>query len=523
VRRSAGGTRREPYKASGQRTANAEAANKLAQAQTITSGEIHDLHKEYQANLANAVSVELQKLSASFGQELQAVKIAFNRENLQLREEIKRLSYKVEKLEAQNNDNGSGMGQGRHTPHTAHSGDIVSKAAGYATNKPRTSHTSVKSSSHTNKSFAQVAAEQSSPSEAPWSQVVHRPKSKASKNIQSTLPIKDPTSRRLLFPRETGAPQKAEEDIFLGINEMLKRAGAPSHVRVERVSYSASGSISVLLKERAHTSLLLPAYKDGLIKAVRAVDPAVTGVEAIEKWHRVKIHGLSIERYGNGEDGMLLFQREIEASTDLILKARPRWLFNPERLVSRWMEGGRPNSTIVITVGSEREAKNLCAKGLKLGKGTKPAEKYWDQGPGAVCQTCCGIGHDKYRGCGERPPQCVICAGSHRMPDHKCSVSGCTTQAGRACIHDTVKCANCGGNHQASAIRCPAKVKAETMAKTQRVNSAGHEITVLGPNDQGSSSPLTVPLEDPTSPVSEESEPEENMGVEDLITDASCI
>ena len=66
---------------------------------------------------------------------------------------------------------------------------------------------------------------------------------------------------------------------------MLKEAKAPLHIRAERVSYSASGSISVLLKPKAHTGMLFPLYKNNLIKAVKAVDPAVVGVEAIEQWH----------------------------------------------------------------------------------------------------------------------------------------------------------------------------------------------------------------------------------------------
>jgi hypothetical protein len=328
-----------------------------------------------------------------------------------------------------------------------------------------------------------------------------------------------------LFPRENRAPKAAEEDIFLGINEMLKGIGAPPHVRVERVSYSATGSVSVLLKEKAHTGLLLPEYKDSLIKAVRAVDPAVVSIEAIEQWQRLKVHELSIERYG-GEDGMKLFQREIEASTELMLKTKPRSLFNGDTLISRWQDGGRPNSTIVITVGSEREAKNLCARGLKLGRGTKPVEKYWDQGPGAVCQTCCGIGHGKYGDCGGKSPQCVICAGPHKMTDHKCKVLGCTTQAGRVCIHDTVKCANCGGKHQATASRCPAKVKAEVAAKNRKTNpeSARGKGSAPTPQDPGSLSPYTVSgdSENPTSPLSEAQDVDEEMCIEDLVSNPPC-
>ena len=35
---------------------------------------------------------------------------------------------------------------------------------------------------------------------------------------------------------------------------------------------------------------------------------------------------------------------------------------------------------------------------------------------------------------------------------------------GKICTHVTAKCANCGGNHQATAFKCPARLKAQVEA-----------------------------------------------------------
>ena len=223
---------------------------------------------------------------------------------------------------------------------------------------------------------------------------------------------------------------------------MLKEASLPTYVRAERVNYSASGSMSVLLKEKAHTGLLFPIFKDALIKAVKAVDSAVIGVESIEHWQRLKVHRLSVKRYTS--EGIELLQREIETSTDIQLKAKPRWLISKAKIEERASSGGKANSTIVITVGSEKEAKRLCAQCLKLGKGARPVEKFWEQGPRAICPKCGGIRHDRFGNCGGKGPRCTICAEPHLAEDHKCKVKGCTTSVGRPCIHDTAKCINCG-------------------------------------------------------------------------------
>ena len=91
-------------------------------------------------------------------------------------------------------------------------------------------------------------------------------------------------------------------------------------------------------------------------------------------------------------------------------------------------------------------------------------EKYWEAGPGSVCMSCAGVGHDRLGKCGDRAIQCVSCAGAHRVENDRCGVTGCTIKMGKICTHITPKCANCGGNHQATAFKCPARLKAQAEA-----------------------------------------------------------
>lgn len=77
--------------------------------------------------------------------------------------------------------------------------------------------------------------------------------------------------------------------------------------------------------------MLLPQQSNFLIRAAKIVDNAVVGVEGLEQWQRLKVHGLSLERYlGSGK--VELLKREVESSTGISLKTMPRWLVNESRL-----------------------------------------------------------------------------------------------------------------------------------------------------------------------------------------------
>ena len=87
-------------------------------------------------------------------------------------------------------------------------------------------------------------------------------------------------------------------------------------------------------------------------------------------------------------------------------------------------------------------------------------EKYWEARPDSVCMSCVGVGHDRLGKCGNRALQCIICVGDHKVENHAYGVTGCNIRKGKICTHVTPKCANCGGNHQAIAFKCPARLKA---------------------------------------------------------------
>ena len=91
---------------------------------------------------------------------------------------------------------------------------------------------------------------------------------------------------------------------MLALNESLQKAGIPAYTRFSRVGYSQSGAISALLTEKSSAEQLVNNYSNIIIKAAKAVDAGVIGVEALERWQKLKVHGMSLARYlGEGKMG----------------------------------------------------------------------------------------------------------------------------------------------------------------------------------------------------------------------------
>ena len=140
------------------------------------------------------------------------------------------------------------------------------------------------------------------------------------------------------------------------------------------------GAISGLLIEKSNAEDLLKDHTITLIWATKLVDKEVIGVEALERWHRLKIHGMPLMRY-LGKGKIKLFYREIKSFTRIKLKTISQWLINKEQLEEQLESRNRRGSAIVITVGNEAKVSKLCAKGLRFGGAPKVIKKYWEAGP----------------------------------------------------------------------------------------------------------------------------------------------
>ena len=144
---------------------------------------------------------------------------------------------------------------------------------------------------------------------------------------------------------------------------------------------------------------------------------------------------------------ILVLCQEIESSTGIQLKIVLYWLISESRLEKRLESSTGRGFAIVIIVSTNKKAAKLCSKGLRFGGILKVVEKYWEVGPGLICLSCEGIGHNHLGKCEDRAVKCIICADAYKVEDYKCRVIGCIVKIGKICTHITPKCANCGAKH----------------------------------------------------------------------------
>jgi hypothetical protein len=322
-------------------------------------------------------------------------------------------------------------------------------------------------------SFADIAALLATkPGGHGWQEVVHKKKrpnrtdSSKQAHPSALTPARNAPkeARRIVFRREQAqtAPHVDKEDTILAVNRGLAQADFPGFVRAIDAGYSSTGAVTVLLEKGALGSMLVPVHWDLVVAAARQADPAIISAELPEQWYRVKVHGVPTRRYLSC--GLGLAREEIELGTRIRLKRDPTWLRRPREV----QDGTRKWSTIVVTVGSLEEARELLVHGIRFGGARYKTEHYWEVGVDTVCPRCCRLGHRSFKACGNNPPCCFICAGTHEGHEHTCRVLDCPAKAGTACQHTPAKCGNCGGPHSATAGNCPARRAARKQQRDSR-------------------------------------------------------
>lgn len=232
------------------------------------------------------------------------------------------------------------------------------------------------------------------------------------------------------------------------VNKALELARAHVTVRLIKIGYTEKGNLTGVMSENACAEELLK-HAPTVIAAVQKLDPEVTDVEKTEKWRKLRVHGVELDRY-MGEGRLEVAREEIELMTGEQLPYAPRWI-KGDTLHERFRNGTIKRSTLVLTVKSKRAADAMLAKGLPFGGRRHELKTFWETGEGGMCMRCCG--RDHFGKCTEEA-RCFICAGEHEGIKHRCAFQDCGKKS-EPCEHHVAKCANCKGPHPATSRRCP--------------------------------------------------------------------
>jgi hypothetical protein len=253
---------------------------------------------------------------------------------------------------------------------------------------------------------------------------------------------------RILFVRNVQSHDRDPRDIMFKVNKALANARAHVTVRLIKMAYTEKGNLTGVMGENACAEDLF-AHAQAVTAVVQKLDPEVVYMDKTEKWCKLRVHGVALDRY-MAEGGLELACREIELMTGEQLPYAPRWI-KGDTLGERYGNGTIKRSTLVLTVKSKQAADTIVAKGLSFGGRRHETERFWERGQGSMCMLCCG--RDHFGKCVEEA-KCFVCAGKHEGSKHECSVESCRKRS-EPCEHFAAKCANCQGPHQATSKRCP--------------------------------------------------------------------
>lgn len=284
--------------------------------------------------------------------------------------------------------------------------------------------------------------------------------------------------RRVLFARNVQSHSCDPRDIMFEVNKALAHARAHATVRLIKMRYTEKGNLTGLLSETACAEDLLH-YAPAVMAAVQKLDPEVMYMGKTEKWRKLRVHGVALDRY-MGDGGLELVREEIELMMGEKLPYAPRWI-KGDTLSERYHGGTVKRSTLVLTVKSKQTADYILAKGLSFGGRRHEAERFWERGEGGMCLRCCG--RDHFGKCTEQA-KCFVCAAEHEGSEHQCTAQDCGKKS-EPCEHHPAKCANCGGQHVAASRKCP-----ERWSKSARQAKETTELRssppILGPGQKQS-------------------------------------
>ena len=191
----------------------------------------------------------------------------------------------------------------------------------------------------------------------------------------------------------------------------------------------------------------------------RSLFPTIKEIQKDQMWFKVVCHGIPIADFENNLD---MIKSEITTfNKGCTPIGNPFWLSSAEK-----RQSSRAGS-VVVSFGTEQEAKRAISNHLYIAGISVRVQKYFTTSQTSQCTNCQGYGHLPNR-C-KNTVRCRICAESHATAVHRCHTCNAVN---KTCVHSIVKCANCSQNHQSNSQSCEVLLA----LKTRNTTNTDHSI-----------------------------------------------
>jgi len=255
--------------------------------------------------------------------------------------------------------------------------------------------------------------------------------------------------RQIYATRATPAPlpqaPKLEPKISMAITKELQKCGcsAPTNLQIQINPTNGTLSLSTAPGTEAdeYTNYLAP-----MTTALSATLPeAATDHKEFKRAPtdtQVLIHGISLEATSNEEDSLYTVMKESLFLGQQINISSARFLQKDPKIKER-----KRYTSVVVSLPTD-DVEKITPAVLVLGRHESSAVM-WHSNPIKQCQKCYLYGHPK-EGCTATKHTCPMCAGEHRLKEHKCVSPTCPKKGNKKivvnwCPVTPSKCITCGG------------------------------------------------------------------------------
>lgn len=286
--------------------------------------------------------------------------------------------------------------------------------------------------------------------------------------IKRSLPWDE---RAIVFQRAADGPEidaAVAANAAAHVNIALSKV-APPHLRTEGFKFSRQGRLSTAARQGASAAMLL-CFKKEIIEGARRADKAIINVIANETRAELKI--LVPYAWYRHTTGLADLRKQIEAENEgvVVPPFSMRWMRSRKLIEQHFQDGKLPKGavSVIFKVLSKAVGKKLLTEMWVAGNRYRDLPYIPDKAD-TLCSICSQWGHSEFL-CQNGAWVCAICAGPHRMEDHRCEVATCG-KTGKVCTHTAMKCPSRSRGHPAQDARCKAKAAAIAIARGGRATA----------------------------------------------------
>ncbi|KAL0630359.1 hypothetical protein Q9L58_010794, partial [Maublancomyces gigas] len=171
-----------------------------------------------------------------------------------------------------------------------------------------------------------------------------------------------PTTKTMIVQRAGEGKDESLNLLHLRktINKDLIEAKAPESLQITGISWNQKGNMMLYTRDGFQNGDF-DLHQAIISKAVAAADPSSLFVNKQETWHKLTVHGVSLETYPDTAIGMADLKRELEyCNRDLHIITEPRYLTHPDK------RQGKLHSSVVVSITDKEMYNKMAKNGIKI-------------------------------------------------------------------------------------------------------------------------------------------------------------